>query len=85
MALKLLFFALKLQKLPCCWEIRPQAPVHSCLTFSDYVPFVAHLSCISLFSLGANSYSFCAKKIYFWFTPLSKILFERLEAFTAVP
>ena len=32
---------------------------------------------------GAKSGSFCAKKFYFWFTLLSKILVARLVAFTA--
>ena len=41
------------------------------------------LSCISLFSTGANLGSFCAKK-HFWFTSLSKIQVARLVAFTAV-
>ena len=36
MALKLLFFDAKLQKLPSAWGLRPQAPVHNHYIFSDY-------------------------------------------------
>ena len=46
-------------------------------------PFVTRLSCISLFSTEPKSDNF-VQKIYFSFTPLSKILVACLVAFTAV-
>ena len=76
MALKLLFFAAKLQNSP-----RHPASVTKCL---GTILVCDTISCISSFSTGAKSGSFCTKKIYFWFTPRSKRLVARLVAFTAV-
>ena len=69
--IKIAIFAAKLQKLLSGWELRPQ------------VPAVTRLSCISLLSTWHKLDNFNEKKIYFWFTPLSKILDARLVAFTA--
>ena len=53
-------------------------------TYECLCPSMIRFSCISLFNTRAKSGSFCVKKIYFWFTSLSKILVARLVAFTAV-
>ena len=72
MTLKLLFFCSKITKI----AQRQGAPPSTS-------PYVTHLSYISFSKLGPKLDNFCAKKIYFWFTPLSKILIARLLGFTA--
>ena len=71
MVLKLLFFLLQNHKnYPAAGGSSPSSPS------------VARFSCISLSKLRPKLDNFYAKKNYFWFTPLSKILIARLVAFT---
>ena len=67
MALKLVFFCCKIAQrlgvLP--YGLYVRLNVSAAVTkFSDYTPSVTRLSCITLFSIGAKSGNFCAKKIY---------------------
>ena len=57
-ALKLLFSTAKLQEALSAWGLRPQAPVCDTLELHQ------------LFSTEPKLDNFCAKNIYFWFTPL---------------
>ena len=59
-------------------------PPSTITKFSDYAPSVTSLNCNTLFSTGAKSGSFCAKKKQLLVPTLSKILDACWVAFTAV-